>query len=100
MDVTECYSLQENRQRKNSPKKVSKPRGLDNLIKKLTYTEGPGATQILLCAAQISLSSIITAKFSAAKLWKAQFWSHLAKRYYWAHTSSTLLRIDYVAFSK
>ena len=27
-------------------------------------------------AAQISLSSIITAKFSAAKQWKAQFWSH------------------------
>ena len=24
----------------------------------------------------LSLSSIITAKFSAAKLWKAQFWSH------------------------
>ena len=27
-------------------------------------------------SAQISLSSIIRAKFSGAKLWKAQFWLH------------------------
>ena len=30
-------------------------------------------------AAQVSLSSIITAKFSVAKLLKAQFWSHQKK---------------------
>jgi len=32
--------------------------------------------QAKFIAAKISLSSIITAKFSTAKLWKAQFWSH------------------------
>ena len=36
--------------------------------------------QAKFSAAQISLSSIITAKFSAAKLWKAQFWSHPIKQ--------------------
>ena len=48
---------------------------LSKIRSRLNYAKAE-LWQAKFSAVEISLSSIIIAKFSAAKLWKAQFWSH------------------------